>query len=279
MAIRDLKNKRVLVTGAASGIGRATALAFAGAGAHVLATDLRLDELQTLRQEIEAAGGVCRIESLDVSDEAQFSALARRLEAGPWVPDVLINNAGIAFLGKFLDADLAHWRRVLDVNVMGVVHGCRHLIPLMLAAGGPRHVLNVSSSAGNYPAPSMAAYAASKGAVSRFSEVLQMELAGTAVRVTTVCPGVINTPIVRARQMMAASFNGRQAERLEAYYQAKGCAPAVVAADMLRAVQGGADPLILLSGPSAALLYWLNRCSPRLTRRLMLMLAPRIGYL
>ena len=158
--------------------------------------------------------------------------------------DVLVNNAGIAYFGLFLGSDLEHWPRVMNVNVMGVVHGCRYFIPQMIAAGGSRQVLNVASSAGNFPAPSMAAYAASKHAVAGFSEVLKMELAETQIGVTTV---------------------------------AKGCTPDVVAEDMVRAVEKGQD--ICLTGPGAALVYHLKRLSIKLVRMATVFSAKRMGYL
>ncbi|HEY1091768.1 MAG TPA: SDR family NAD(P)-dependent oxidoreductase, partial [Burkholderiaceae bacterium] len=199
MAVHDLRNKRVLITGAGSGIGRAAALAFVRQQAHVIASDIEPSALQALRDEIEALGGACSIYTVDVADASAMQRFAAQMAQDGGAPDVLINNAGIGYLGQFLKSDLAHWRRVLDINLMGVVNGCHHFLPLMLAAGGPRQVLNVASTAGLYPAPAMAAYAASKFAVFGFSEVLKMELDGSQIGVTTVCPGVINTPIVRAR--------------------------------------------------------------------------------
>ena len=160
---------------------------------------------------------------------------------------------------------------------MGVVHGCYHFIPKMLEAGGPRQVLIVSSSAGNYPAPTMAAYAASKGAVWSFAEVLKMELAGTQVGVTTVCPGVIDTPIVSDRRNVAPTVSADQIERLQAYYKAQGCSPNVVAEDMVRAVLDGRD--LLLTGPYAKTVYHAKRLSLSLVRRLMTNSARKVGYL
>ena len=192
-------------------------------------------------------------------------------------PDVLINNAGIGYLGQFLNSDLEHWSRVLGINLMGVVHGCYHFIPKMIAAGGPRRVLIMSSSAGNYPSPTMAAYAASKGAVWSFAEVLKMELSGTAVGVTTVCPGVIHTPIVSDRRNMAASVSHDQVRRLQDYYRAHGCSPDLVANDMVRAVRDGQD--LLLTGPYARVVYHARRLSLRLMRRLMTDSARKVGYL
>ena len=196
MSIPDLKDKQVLVTGAASGIGRAAAVAFARRGAHIIASDIQLAPLEGVKTEVEALGVSCLIHAVDVSDEAAMKAFAELVHGRVRAVDVLINNAGIAYLGLFLQSDLDHWPRILNVNVMGVVHGCRYFIPKMIEAGGARHVLNVASSTGNYPAPSMPAYAASKYAVAGFTEVLKMELADTQVGLTTVCPGVINTAIV-----------------------------------------------------------------------------------
>ena len=138
-------------------------------------------------------------------------------------------------------------------------------------------MLNVSSSAGNYPAPTMAAYAASKAAVSGFTEVLKMELAGTAVRFTTVCPGVINTPIIHVKNNVAPSVTEEQIKNLQEYYRREGCSPDVVARDMVKAVREDID--VLLTGPAARLVYHLRRISLRLARFAMVRFARQSGYL
>lgn len=277
MAISDLHGKQVLITGAGSGIGRAVALAFARRGAHIIASDIKTAPLEAVKKEVEALGVACLIHAVDVSNEAAMKEFAARVHAEVGAVDVLINNAGIAYLGLFLHSDLDHWPRVMNVNLMGVVHGCRYFIPRMIAAGGPRQVLNVASSAGNYPAPSMAAYAASKYAVAGFSEVLKMELAETQVGITTVCPGIINTAIVTTGAGVAPTVPASQIAKLQAYYVAKGCTPEVVAQDMVRAVEKGSD--ICLTGPGAALVYHLKRFSLKLVRMATIFSAKRIGYL
>lgn len=277
MAIANLKDKQVLITGAGSGIGRAAAIAFARRGANIVASDIQLGPLEAVKQEIETFGVTCLIYVVDVSNETAMEEFAASVHEKVGAVDVLINNAGIAYFGLFLESDLEHWPRVLNVNVMGVVHGCRYFIPQMIAAGGPRQVLNVASSAGNFPAPSMAAYAASKHAVAGFSEVLKMELADTQIGITTVCPGVINTAIVTTGAGVAPSVPASQIAKLQAYYVAKGCSPDVVAADMVRAVEKGQD--ICLTGPGAALVFHLKRLSLRLVRMATVVSARRMGYL
>lgn len=277
MSITNFIEKIVVVTGAASGIGRATALAFAREGAHIAAADLSAKALAPLAQEIEALGVSCLPYAVDVADEAAMKAFAEAVQARFGAPHVVINNAGIGYLGLFLQSDLAHWQRILDVNVMGVVHGSYFFLPMMIAADGPRHLLNVSSSSGNFPSPSMGAYAASKGAVSLFTEALKMELADSNVHITTVCPGVVNTAIVRDHLGIAPSVSDATLQKMRSYYDREGCSPQVIARDMLRAVRKNGD--ILLSGPKAALAYHVQRLSVKLIRAIMIDFSRKSGYL
>ena len=277
MALKQLRGKLVLITGAGSGIGRATALAFAQHGARIIATDVNLAPLETLRAEIEALGTTCTTEAVDVSDEAAMRRLADDVHASLGPLDILVNNAGVGFLGPFLESDLTHWPRVLGVNVMGVVHGCYFFLPRMIAAGDKRAVVIVSSGAANYPPPSVAAYATSKFGVFGFAEALKMELAETSVRVTTVCPGVINTAIVHGSPgSVSPAVGPAQQERLQAYYRKHGAAPDAVAADIVRAVRRGTD--VLMTGPAAQLFFVLRRISLRLARKLTYMTAHQVGY-
>ncbi len=277
MAIAQLHNKQVLITGAGSGIGRAAALAFAKRGAHIIASDINLVPLQSLQAEVQALGVECQIYSVDVANDNAMREFAEQVHSRISAVDVLINNAGIGYIGQFLDSDLAHWQRVLNINVMGVVHGCYHFLPKMLEAGGERQVLNVASSASNFPTPTMAAYAASKYAVNGLTEVLRMELANSQIGVTTVCPGVINTAIVTGRSNMAASVTEDQLQRLQAYYDSEGCTPDLVAEGMVKAVLSGQN--LLLVGPYAKLVYHLKRLSNALVRKVMLASAYKVGYL
>lgn len=266
MALPHLKNTWVLVTGAASGIGLETAQAFARAGAHLVITDVNETALQALQRDIAQTGAQCLAYRLDVSDEAAVQTLAREVESRTaGALHVLVNNAGIAYLGDFLDTPTDIWRRILDVNVMGTVHLTQAFLPAMLAASGPRHVVNVASAAGISPAPNLSAYAASKHAVMGLNDTLSMELAGTNVSVTVVCPGVINTPIVRNRGAVATSVPDRQLDLIEKHYRTQGAHPSVVAERIVKAVRTGED--IVLVGPTARLIFHAKRVSRGLVRR------------
>ena len=277
MGSNDFTGRLVLVTGAGSGIGLETALAFARAGARLVITDVNEAALAAARAAVTALGAECLARRCDVSDEQDMGALAEHVNERAGVPHILVNNAGIGYFGLFLDTPTVAWRRVIEVNVMGVVNGIRAFLPAMRAAGGERWVVNVASAAGFAPAPSMSAYAASKHAVVGLSEVLAMELEGSGVRVLMLCPGVINTPIVAGNAQMTPEFPQAQVQRLQAYYMAKGCAPREVAEAMLGAL--GRGDIVVFAGPLARMSSVLMRISRRLARRVTLAKAREIGYL
>jgi len=147
----------------------------------------------------------------------------------------------------------------------------------MLEAGGERRIVNVASLAGISPAPNMSAYAASKHAVMGLSDVLAMELDGTGVGVTTVCPGIINTDITSHRRNVAAAITDEQLAKLQAFYKAKGALPEVVAEAIVDGVAAGRD--LVLVGPLARPMYHLKRASRALVKRLTISDARKSGYL
>ena len=278
MCIRNLRGKRVLVTGAGSGIGRATALAFAREGAHIVLSDLDEASLHPVRDVIAAVGGSCSTHGVDVRDEAAMQRLAETVHEEGGALDVLVNNAGIGYLGAFLDSPIDAWNRTLHTNVMGVVHGLRCFLPMMHTAGGIRRVVNIASLAGIAPAPNMSAYAASKSAVIGLSESVSLELrlCESQVGMTVVCPGIIDTAITRSRHNVAAGIDARQLARLQAFYAAKGAQAEVVADAIVNAVKSGRE--LVLVGPFAKPLYHLRRLSRALLQKVMLIDARRMGF-
>ena len=209
-------------------------------------------------------------------DPGAVEALAARVAADIGPPDVVVNNAGVGFFGPFLDTPLSAWHQVVGVNLMGVVHVSRAFLPGMIAAGGARHLVNVSSAAGIYPVPNLSAYSASKHAVLGLSDALAMELRDTGVGVTVVCPGIIDTPIVRSRGAVAPSVPASATDKLSQQYRARGAHPSLVAARIVRAVKRGED--IVLAGPSANAVFQARRLSRRLLRKASISGARQLGY-
>ncbi|MGW5459503.1 SDR family oxidoreductase [Streptomyces sp. NPDC003996] len=186
----------VLITGAGSGIGRATAFAFAEAGARVVAVD-RDAEAATRTAELSRLIGApdAWAEPADVSDEQAMEKLAEKVHREYGVLDVLVNNAGIGLSGSFFATTSEDWRKVLDVNLWGVIHGCRLFGARMAERGQDGHIVNIASAAAFQPSRALPAYGTSKAAVLMLSECLRAELAGQGIGVSAICPGIVNTNI------------------------------------------------------------------------------------
>ncbi|MFF0163071.1 SDR family oxidoreductase [Streptomyces sp. NPDC005263] len=229
----------VLVTGAGSGIGRATALAFAESGARVLAVDrdaeaaLRTAELSRLLGASEAWA-----ETVDVSDEQAMEELAAKVAAEYGVVDVLVNNAGIGLSGSFFDTTSEDWRKVLDVNLWGVIHGCRLFGRQMAERGQGGHIVNTASAAAYLPSKVLPAYSTSKAAVLMLSECLRAELAGQGIGVSAICPGIVNTNITSTARFAGvdAAEEKRRRQRAARLYGRRNYPPEKVADAILRAV-------------------------------------------
>jgi NAD(P)-dependent dehydrogenase (short-subunit alcohol dehydrogenase family)/pimeloyl-ACP methyl ester carboxylesterase len=186
----------VLVTGAGSGIGRATTLAFAEAGARVIAADRDAESaVRTAELALASGASAAWAETVDVSDAQAMEKFADKVTAEYGVLDVLVNNAGIGLSGSFFDTTPEEWRKVIDVNLMGVVHGCRLFGKQMIERGQGGHIVNVASAAAYLPSRALPAYGTTKAAVLMLSECLRAELAGRNIGVTAICPGFVNTNI------------------------------------------------------------------------------------
>jgi NAD(P)-dependent dehydrogenase (short-subunit alcohol dehydrogenase family)/pimeloyl-ACP methyl ester carboxylesterase len=263
---RAFAGRLVLVTGAGSGIGRATALSFAEGGATVLAVDIDPSAAARTAELVDLVGGVGHALSADVSDVEAMEHLAKTVAEDHGVVDVLVNNAGIGLAGDFLDTTVEDWRRVLDVNLWGVIHGCRLFGRQMVERGQGGHIVNVASAAGIQPSKGLPAYSTSKAAVLMLSECLRADFAGAGIGVTAVCPGFINTNITRTTRFVGqtAEDDARMRARASDLYRRRGFGPERVADEILRAVRE--NRAVVPVAPEAKLAVALARFAPRLRR-------------
>lgn len=264
--------KLVLVTGAASGIGRATAVAFARKGARLALLDIDDVGVAATASSIRALGREANTYRANVADADAMVTLAGAVQAKQGVVDVLVNNAGIGSAGRFLDTTLETWRRVLDVNLMGVVHGCKAFLPAMVERGAGGHVVNVSSLAGYFAPADMAIYATSKFAVLGFSESLRADMARHKIGVTAICPGVIHTAIVGKTIMEGQRDEQRTRAKIESFYAKRGYGPERVADAIVDAVR--ANDAVRPVSPESWAMYYAKRFVPSVVYRLARMENP-----
>lgn len=190
-----IKDKVAIITGASSGIGYATALALSRAGARIAAGARRTDKLESLRAEIEKAGGEALMQRLDVTKKADCDAFVDAAVKKWGGVDILINNAGLMPLSFFKNQKVDEWDRMVDVNIKGVLYCTAAVVPHMIAKKSG-HIINISSIAGRVVFPAGSVYCATKHAVTAFSEGLRQELSQRSnIRVTCIEPGVVDTDL------------------------------------------------------------------------------------
>ena len=268
-----LRGKVALVTGAASGIGRETALAFARAGAELVVCDVNEPGLEETASAIRATGRTALARRVDVSRRNDVQTFAAEVHREHGAVDVLMNNAGVGLGAGFLDTPLEDWEWILSINLWGVIHGCHFFLPPMVARGRG-HVVNVSSAAGYLATAQLGAYSTTKFAVFGLSEALRDELRPHGIGVTTVCPGIINTPITGAARMRGPVATPEARAALVEIYRRRNYGPERVAANILKAVARN-RPVAPIS-PEAWTMYLMKRLSPALAARVSRALQARM---
>jgi NAD(P)-dependent dehydrogenase (short-subunit alcohol dehydrogenase family) len=256
---KSLENKLALVTGAGSGIGRATAQALAAAGARLVVADVDDARVAETRRVF---GDRCVLaRRVDVSKKEEMRALADDVHAAHGPLDILVNNAGVGHSGGILDSTLEDWEWVIGVNLWGVIHGCHFFVPQMVQRGAGGHVVNVASGFGLVAAAGVAPYCTTKFAVVGLSESLRAELEPHGIGVTAVCPGVINTDIVARGRFADESMRGPVVRT----FQRRGRPPEQVARAVLRGIRG--NEAVVPVGAEAWAAWIGKRFAPALTAR------------
>jgi short-subunit dehydrogenase len=257
VARRRIADKRAIITGASSGIGRALALELAREGADVLVVARRADRLEQLASEIQAAGVRGEVVAGDITDPATRRAALQCAAEQFGGLDILINNAGVAATGRFEDASPDRLRQIFDVNVFALIELTREALPLLKSGEDPI-VVNMGSIVGHIALPHMSEYSAAKSAIRGFSESLRAEMASSGLDVLLVSPATVETEIWD-RMIEETATTSWRARR--------GATPEYVARKTVRAIQRGQREL--LPGASATVFHAGNRFFPGLVAWLM----------
>jgi short-subunit dehydrogenase len=263
---QDWRGRRAVVTGAASGIGRAFAQILADRGAELVLCDVNDDALAEVADGLRRRGAPVHTAQVDVSDAAAFAVFAEQtFAAGP--VHLLVNNAGVAVAGRMVDTSPADWRWVVDVNLLGVVHGCHAFLPGLLVQRDKAAIVNVSSASAFGGVPAMGAYAATKAAVLSLSETLRAELDPASVSVHCVCPGFVPTNLLPDARVAARSPEAARLMAESTLFQERGRRPEQVVEATLTAVAKGRFLVTLFAEGHAA--RW-GRALPQWARNLVL---------
>lgn len=260
----QLSGRAALVTGAASGIGYATAQVLSARGARLLLVDRDHESLERAGAAIPGSYTF----ACDVSDEQAMEWLLGAVVGEHGVPDVVVNNAGIGVAGTFMDTGFDDWQRIVGVNLIGVVHGCRLFGRAMIERGQGGQIVNTASAAAFAPSKQLAAYSATKAAVLMLSECLRAELAPHGIGVSAICPGFIATGITRSARYVGRSDAEAQdiAERVTRLYQRRNFTADRVAEAILEAI--AVDRPVTAVTPEAKLMRALSRIAPGVLRRI-----------
>ena len=219
--VPSLRGRTVLITGAASGIGLATAQAAAARGAQLVLTDLHADKLADAVDLLTAAGGEVAFHSAgDVSNYEWVRGFAREVDAEVGVMDVVCNVAGVSAWGTVENLEHRHWKLMVDVNLMGPIHIIECFVPQMVRRGTGGQLVNVSSAAGLLALPWHAAYSASKFGIRGVSEVLRYDLRQHGIGVSLVCPGAVDTPLTNTVEIVGLDRDDpRVAKQVENFHR------------------------------------------------------------
>lgn len=262
-----IRGALAVVTGAGGGIGHAVARALVGAGARLAVCDFDEQKLESLRDELGREGHDVLCACVNVAEPEAVRQFADEVAAKTGGANILVNCAGVYISGNAMQLSLDDWQWVLSVNLFGIIHACHYFLPQIMRSGGDGHVANLSSMYGYWPSPCVAGYLTSKFGVFGYSQALREDLRGTRVGVSTVCPGMINTGLVRNMRIRGAG--GAEIEMraaLQQTYTSRSYGPERVAAAIVKGIAKNRG--MVLVSPEARIMYYLERYCPALSRHI-----------
>ena len=273
MDVRNLAGKTALVTGAGSGIGRATALALAARGAHLVLCDVNEVGLAETGEAARKLGRDVLTRRVDVARADEMRAFAEAVHAQVDGVDILMNNAGVGLGGGFLHTTLEDWSWIIGINLLGVIHGCHFFLPAMVRRRRGGHVVNVASAAGYVATEALAAYSTTKFGVVGLSEALRDELRPHGIGVTAICPGLINTPITQTSPLRGPEATAEARAYMIDVYRRRNYSAERVAQHVLTAIQR--NRAVAPISPEAWIMYVMKRLAPGLVARFNRAMAER----
>lgn len=256
--MKKFTNKNCLITGAASGIGRATAIAMGKLEAILFLTDINSEGLKETAQMIREYGGaVSLIKAFDISNFEEVKTFADEIHKEYGSIDILMNIAGTSIWGSVDQLTHGHWKKMIDVDLWGPIHGIECFIPEMIRAGNGGHLITVSSAAGLVAFPWHAAYSAAKWGILGASEVLRYDLMQHNIDVTVVCPGAVDTPLKNTVEIVGVDRTHPEAERLEKKFNKRTVTPEKVAQQIIKGIKK--KKFLVFTSNDIKLLYWFKR--------------------
>lgn len=256
--VATLSGKKYFITGAASGIGKAVAIAAAKQGAHLFVTDINTTALDEVVANIQQDGGtVLAWQAFDIADYDSVKTFCDNITAQHGSCDVIMNIAGIAIWGDITKLQHEHWKQVIDINLMGPIHVMECLVPPMVEAGKGGSIVNVASAAGLFALPWHAAYSASKFGLRGLSEVLRFDLKRHNIHVHVVCPGAVNTGLVGTVKIVGIDQSDPEVIAMRKQFQRHAVSPEVAASAILKGIRH--NQFIIYTSSDIRLGYWFKQ--------------------